>query len=453
MGIKELEQRLQQLIEEAKPLAVKSKEGNLTDDESARFDELVENINKAGEDLTEARNRAAKGDEVLGRLSDLAKPTGSAARSLPGQPTRESRDQDPERRDFRNPGKRFVRSEAFKRYAASPNGTSARELLGSTYFAHDGEDVEYREGQGPTDFRDLVYTGSFGSDYFQPNRLPGVVSGTPFPLRVRAVLTNGRTNSATIEFVRKLPTTNNAAEVAEATTVAGATAKPESAVDLEVVSTNVKTIAHWIPVTRQMLEDAAQVQTFIEAELLLGLEKREDTQLVNGNGSGANLRGILNTTGIQTLDDAALATNPMPADFNQLDLIRRAITMGRVTGESSPNFVFAHPDDVEVWDTLKDGDGNYLLRSGGPEAGGVRSIWGTTIVETLAVSAGNALVGDGRYAIVLDKMDGQIFVTDSHSDWFTKNLLAILAESRLALAVTLPAAFIDVDLAAANATP
>ena len=452
MGIKELEQRLNQLLMEAKPLALKSKDGGLTDEESARFDELVENINKAGEDLTEARNRSAQGDKVLGTLEELTRGQGSAARSLPTIGG-ERREANPDRRDFRNPGKRFVRSEAFTRYAASPNGTSSREMLGSTYFATDGDDadVEYRDGQGPTDFRDLVNTGSFGSDYFQPNRLPGIVAGTPWPLRVRDVLTNGRTDSATIEFVRKGATTNNAAEVAEATTVAGATAKPESAVDLEVVSTTVKTIAHWIPVTRQMLQDAAQIQTFIEAELLLGLQKREDAQLVNGDGSGANLRGILNTTGIQVLNDAALATKPMPADFNQLDLIRRAIKMSRVTGEASPNFVFAHPDDVEVWDTLKDGDGNYLLRSGGPEAGGVRSIWGLTIVETLAVTAGKSLVGDGRYGIVLDKMDGQIFVTDSHSDWFVKNLFAILAESRLALAVTLPAAFVDVDLTAANA--
>lgn len=450
MNIREMQQRLQELKEEIKPLALKSREGNLTDEESARFDELVENFNKVGEDLTAARNRAARGDEVLGKYDDLTKGLGSAARSLPGQPTRESREQNPDRRDFRNPGKRFVRSDAFKRYAASPNGTSARETLGSTYFADDGEDIAYREGQGPTDFRDLVYTGSFGTGYMQPNRLPGIVAGTPFPLRVRDVLTNGRTDSSTVEFVRKLPSTYNAAEVAEPTTVAGATAKPESAVDLEVVATTVKTIAHWIPVTRQMLQDAAQIQTFIEADLLYGLQRREDTQLVNGDGAGANLRGILNTSGIQVLDNTATtgywATNPLPAGANELDRIRRAVTRIRVVGEANPNFVIAHPDDVEVWDTLKGADGNYLLRSGGPEAGGARSIWGLTIVESLAVTKRSVLVGDGRYGIVLDKMDGQIFMTDSHSDWFTKNLIAILAESRLALAVTLPAAFADVDL-------
>lgn len=451
MNIKELEQRLNQLLQEAKPLAIKSRDGDLTDEESKRFDELVEQINTVGEDLTEARNRAAQGEKVLGTLDEYRKATGSAARSLPGAGA-ETRQQNPERRDFRNPGKRFVRSEAFKRFQASPFGTSGREMLGSTYFADDGEDVEvdYRDGQGPIDFRDLVYTGSFGASYMQPNRLPGIVAGQAFPLRVRDVLTNGRTDSATVQFVRKGATTNNAAEVAEATTVAGATAKPESAVDLEVVETTVKTIAHWIPVTRQMLQDAAQIKTFIDAELLLGLEKREDTQLVAGDGSGANLRGILNTSGIQVLDATYFTTTaPLPANANELDRIRRAVRKIRVTGEANPNFVLAHPDDVEVWDTLKDADGNYLLRSGGPDAGGVRSIWGLTIVESLAVTARRPLVGDGRYGIVLDKMDGEIFMTDSHSDWFVKNLYAILAESRLALAVTLPAAFADVTLPAA----
>src|SRR5690606_24378906 len=155
--------------------------------------------------------------------------------------------------------------------------------------------------------------------------------------------------------------------------------------------------------------------TCIQSELLYGLQKLKDGQLVNGDSSAANLRGILNTSGIQVLDDTALTSAAMPADFNQLDLIRRAITTVRVNYLANPNHVFAHPNDVEVWDMLKDGDGNYLLRSGGPESGGARRIWGLPIVETLAVAEGQSVVGDGRYGVVLDKMDGQIFMTDSHS--------------------------------------
>lgn len=443
MNLKELQVRHQQLLDEAKPLAIKSNEGDLTDDENTRFSELVNSINEVRADIAVAETRKAEADKVIAQYADLSKPTGSAARSVSGNEAK------PETRQYATPGKRFVESDSFKQFAINPRGVSQREGFGSTYFADSGKSIDYRDGSEPIDTRALVHGGSF-TGYIQPNRLPGVVAGTPLALRVRDVLTNGRTDSNAVEFVRKLSGTNSAAEVAEATTVAGATAKPESAVNLEVVNTNVKTIAHYIPVTRQMLQDAAQIQTFIEGELMYGLQKREDTQLVNGNGSGANLTGILSTTGIQTLDTTALATTPMPTGFNQLDLIRRAATMSRVTGEANPNFVFAHPNTVEEWDMLKDGDGNYLLRSGGPEAGGVKSVWGLTIVETTAVSAGDALVGDGRYAIVLDKQDGQIFMTDSHDDWFTKNLIAILAESRLALAVTLPAAFVEVDLAATN---
>lgn len=445
MNLKELQARHQQLLDEAKPLAIKSNEGELTADEDTRFNELVESINGVREDIAIAEQRKANSDAVIEQYNSLSKPTGSAARSVQSDSGKEDA-----KVNHRSVGQRFTDSDGFKRYSVMPSGVSQREVFGSTYFKGEGS-PEYRSENGPLDTRALVHGGAFGAGYIQPNRLPGVVAGTPFALRVRDVLTNGRTDSPSVEFVRKLAGTNSAAEVAEATTVAGATNKPESAVGLEVVETSVKTIAHYIPVTRQMLQDAAQIQTFVEGELMYGLQKREDAQLVSGNGSGANLRGILNTTGIQTLDGSALTTKPMPADFNQLDLIRRSVNMSRITGEANPNFVMAHPDNVEVWDTLKDGDGNYLLRSGGPEAGGVRSIWGLTIVETLAVPAGTALVGDGRYAIVLDKEDGQIFMTDSHSDWFTKNLIAILAESRLALAVTLPAAFVEVDLAAANA--
>lgn len=450
MNIEELQKRLRELLEEAKGLAIKSREGDLTAEEDARFDELTNSINDVRKDLLAAEEREQRNQDVIKQYEDLKQPVGSAARSV--SQSRKTESEDPIERAYKSVGKRFTESAAFKRYSVMPSGVSQREVFGSTYFM--GEDApEYRSDNGPLDTRALVHGGAFGAGYIQPNRLPGVVAGTPMALRVRDVLTNGRTDSPSVEFVRKLAGTNSAAEVAEATTVAGATNKPESAVNLEVVSTSVKTIAHFIPVTRQMLQDAAQIQTFIEGELMYGLQKREDAQLVNGNGSGANLRGILNTTGIQTLDDTALSTTPMPDDFNQLDLIRRAVKMSRVTGEANPNFVIAHPDDVEVWDTIKDADGNYLLRSGGPEAGGVRSVWGLTIVESLAVASGTSLVGDGRYGIVLDKEDGQIFMTDSHSDWFTKNLIAILAESRLALAVTLPAAFVEVDLAAANPTP
>jgi hypothetical protein len=448
MTIEELQRRLQQQLADVKPLALKSKEGDLSDEEDTRFNELIDSINEVRKDLQAAETRQAKADEVLGTIDALGQTRGRVSGIQPIGPDgqRASAATHGTEQQFRGIGHRFIESEDFQRYRKNPKGNSQGVEYGSAYHGQ-LRAVDLAQELGAPDQRALVHGGSF-ANYIQPVRLPGIVSGDPFPLRIRDVLQNGRTDSPAVEFVVKNATTNNAAGWAEPSSVGAATNKAESAISLEVKSTTVKTLAHFIPVTRNMLQDAAQIESFIEAELLYGLRQEEDTQIVNGAG-GADLTGILNTTGIQELDAAYWASNPLPYHANPLDTLRRAIKQIQVTGESNASFIAAHPDDLEEWETLKDANGNYLLRDGGPDNGGVTRIWRRPVVESLSVTAGHPLVGDGRRAIVLDKMDGQIFMTDSHSDWFTKNLFAILAESRLALAVTFPAGFVHVDIAAA----
>ena len=448
MNLEELQRRLQELLNDVKPLAIKSKDGALTAEEDTRFNELVDSINEVRQDIQTAETRQAKADQVLGTIDALSQSRGRlSAIQARGAGAQRDAGQDPEQQ-FRGIGHRFIQSDDFRRYANNPKGNSQGVEFGSAFHG-ETRSLDMAQELGAPDQRALVHGASFAS-YIQPVRLPGVVAGDPFPLRIRDVLQNGRTDSPAVEYVVKNATTNNAAGWAEPSSVGAATSKAESAISLEVKSTTVKTIAHFIPATRNMLQDAAQIESFIEAELLYGLRQVEDTQIVNGNG-GANLTGILNTTGIQELDATYWAANPLPFHGNALDALRRAIKQIQITGESNASFIAAHPDDVEEWETLKDANGNYLLRQCGPESTGVARIWNRPIVPTLSVAAGEPLVGDGRRAIVLDKMDGQIFITDSHSDWFTKNLFAILAESRLALAVTFPAGFVHVDIAAALA--
>ncbi len=449
MLIEELRNRVQQLLAEIKPLAERSRDSALTDEESARFDELIANLNEARQDLQRAEQRSEQGASVLQMSEEMAQSRGSVANVRP----RVGGEQPTQIDHFRGIGHRFTGSDAFKAYAGHPKGNSDSVSYGSVFHGDVREAVDAAQEMGPPDQRALVHGGSI-ANYIQPNRLPGIVSGDPFPLRIRDVLQNGRTDSPAIEYVVKNASTNNAAGVAESTATSGvgANSKPESAINLEVKSTTVKTIAHFIPVTRQMLQDAAQIESVIEAELLYGLAQKVDTDIVSGAG-GSTLTGILNTSGIQVLNAGYWTANPLPADANTLDALRRAVRQIQIAGESNASFIAAHPNDVELWETLKDKNGNYLMRSAGPEAGGVSRLWNRPVVPSLAIAAGVPLVGDGRRAIVFDRMDGQIFITDSHSDWFTKNIFAILAESRLALAVTMPAAFASVNLAAAIPEP
>lgn len=434
--------RFTALALEAKPLAERSNAGELTADENTRFDTIVAEmrdiqaaIDETNTEREAQRTRAAE----FARLNDLAAETGGRV-SDDGTSVAIPQSR---ARNVVNVGRRFAQSEGFKRYSKQAAGHSERSEFGSTY--------HQRDAHGEWEERALVYGTAFAG-YIQPNRLPGIVAGTPFPLRVRDVLSNGRTDSPNIEFVVEGPMTNNAGWVAEATSVGGAATKPESDILLTVQTTSVKTVAHAIPVTRQMLEDAAQIETYINTKLLYGLAKKEDDAFINGAG-GAAITGILQTSNVQHLNSAywAIAGNKLSADANVLDAVLRGIKQSQLVGEANPSFIAANPDDYEAWRTIKDANGNYLLRGGGPEAGGIPTLWGLPVVQTKSVQATKPLVGDGHYAIVFDKTDGQIYMTDSHSDWFLKNLFAILAEARLALAVTLPAAFVEVETATAMA--
>jgi HK97 family phage major capsid protein len=243
--------------------------------------------------------------------------------------------------------------------------------------------------------------------------------------------------------------TNAAAEVAEATSPSTGL-KPESDLTFTEATFPVRWVAHWMQITRQNLEDLAFIQGYIDGRLLQGLARREDNQILNGNGTPPNLTGLLQTSGILTLDGTYFTGAPVKdvgtANENA-NRIRRAMTRLRLSsvGGAIPSFVVANPADVEDWDTVTDAQRQYLF--GGPFAGMTTRLWGLPIVQSENIAAKTSLVGDGTMAAVVDRKDAQIYTTDSHADYFLRNLFVILAEERLALPVFRPSGFAKVTLA------
>lgn len=257
------------------------------------------------------------------------------------------------------------------------------------------------------------------------------------PLTIRQLVTNGTTGSDTVEYVRQGTHTNNAAAVAEATATSGGSgAKPESAMALSVVTENVKTIAHWVPATRRALADAGQLRTLIDNFLRYGLEEELEDQMLNGDGSGENLTGILNTSGI--------ATQAWSTDI--LTTTRKARTKVRTEGRATPNAYVLHPTDWETLDLTQDAEDRYYF--GGPMVMGTPRLWGLPVAESEAIAVGTGLVADWRMAALWDREQANILVSDSHSDFFVRNLIAILAELRAAFGVIRPKAFVSIDLTA-----
>lgn len=411
-------------------LRLKLADDTLSEDESRELDQALVEFNELGEELTRADALEAadakfkKANEGRGRLTGLlpvdgAEPaTNGAIRSL-GQAFAESEE----------------RTQMLERGARSSGRVSVPTRL-------------LRPGM---EQRTLIYSGSQPAHLVPDIVVPGIFKPRDYALTMRDVLLSGTTTGDTIYFLRELAFTNAAVEVAEATATTGATgSKPESALTFEEASAPVVTIAHWVPITRQMLADAPQVRDYLEGRLIVGLERRIDAQILNGNGTPPNMRGILATTGVQVLDATYWTGNPVTgaatgatANFNRIARAQRLID---TAGDAVATFIALNPLDLEKAKTGLDGTANYY--SGGPfDMAAVTSIWGLPVVVNRNIAAGTALVGDGSMAQVWER-EGANVLADTINDQFIRNMLTILAELRAALAVYRPVAFANVTLAA-----
>lgn len=433
------------LFHEAEPLLAKSEDSaaTLTEDERRKLGELRDKLIANTKEIKDAEAHEATLRDLRGMGDYFTQPVGGAAA---GKTPRG--DDGAPRVDLRSLGRRFVTSEAYRAYRKEIRGNSGKVPLHSFWRAGVTDDTLPPEGLTPEEARAVVYTNPANLPG-PPMRVPGIFAPNQRPLRIRDLVINGTTTSNSIDFVQESSFTNAAAETAEATATSNGL-KPESALGFSVVSAAVKTIATFIPVTRQMIEDAPQMETYVNTRLQYFVALREDDELMKGDGTGANLTGILNTSGIQTLDDAYFAANPLPtvgSAANNIDRIRRARTKVRVTGRAIPDAIVLHPDDYEKFDEMKDSQGHYLLENPQADDDTNESLWGLRVVESEAVNAGAPVVGAfGTMAAIWDRQQSNLLMTDSHSDWFARNLLALLAEERLAFTVYRPSAFAVVTL-------
>lgn len=303
--------------------------------------------------------------------------------------------------------------------------------------------VEFRErgyrGRLGFDWPNFVHevrapldTGATSAGAFtQPMRVPGisVQTNADRPLRLADLIDRQNTGTSTVEYVRD--TTAAGAGGAAAETAEGA-AKPEAPMSFEVVTDTVRTVAHWVQITRQAADDNAQILGYVRGRLAYGLDYRLDAQIINGNGTSPNLRGILNTSGINTVAPGAAEARVIS--------IRKAITQCQVD-EYAPTAAVLHPVDWELVELSTDNNGMFRVTPNVANALAPR-IWGLNVVPTTAIASGTGLVGDFRMGATLwDRQDTQIFLTDSHASTFTSNILTLLAELRAALSVWRPSAF------------
>lgn len=271
--------------------------------------------------------------------------------------------------------------------------------------------------------------------------------------RVRDLFPTRTTTAAVIEYFRQLGFTtldagrgvNNAATVAERGSGAASATfglKPQSSFAFVGEQAPVRTLAHWEAAHRNVLADEPQLRSIIDNELMYGLRLLEDNQILNGDGTGENLLGVLQTPGIQTYAWSDGAVSPV-AD-TKADALRRAATLAFLA-YYEPTGIVLHPNDWEDIELTKDSQGQYLVAVS-VAMGGEPRVWRMPVVDTPAINEGTALVGAfGTGAQLYDREQASIRISEQHSDFFVRNAIVILAEQRLALAVKRPEAFVAVD--------
>jgi HK97 family phage major capsid protein len=243
---------------------------------------------------------------------------------------------------------------------------------------------------------------------------------------VRDLITPGQTNSNAIEYPVELVFQNLAAVVAE-----GA-AKAKSDVTFDLKQTGVRTIAHYMKASRQIMDDAPMLQSYIDGRLRYGLAYVEETELLYGDGTGQHLLGIIPQA---TAYSAAFT----PTDETAIDRLRLAALQATLALYPATGYVL-HPTDWAKVEMQKNSLGNYVV--GDPQGVIAPRLWGLPVVATQAITAGTFLAGAFRLgAQIFDRMQVEVLLSTENEDDFIKNLITIRCEERLALAVYVPLAF------------
>jgi HK97 family phage major capsid protein len=242
------------------------------------------------------------------------------------------------------------------------------------------------------------------------------------------LMLQGTTDSNVISYYEETTFTNAAQATAEGD------AKQESALDFTERTETVRKIATWIPATSEFLEDNAGMRSYIEQRLRFMVQREEEDQLLNGNGTAPNISGILDRA-IQTIGSSG--TDPT----SDADALYRGITEVRVDGLAEPTAFVIHPLSWSNIRLMK--DDNHAYQGPGPfvaDAG--ERIWGLPVRVTPMIAEGTALVGAFRpHSQIFRKGGIRVVASTEHSTYFTENKVAILAEERLALAVYRTLAF------------
>lgn len=459
--IKDLEGKIENTFEEFKGLIDQQekeidKYGETTQETANKLEKAESDLQEMGEELKELQSRLGEMEKKAGRPGAFGGEGG----------------------DDKTPGEKFVESDAYEEFKSGRDETKAVEF-GSSH-----------------EQKDLTGDASSAGDVVRPMRRDQIVAPPMRDTRIRDLLNVVPTSSDTVEYIEETQFYNLetalTADAASADTnievenpnglypnleievggethtiasISGSTvtlnsglssaksagdlvtaetfeATPETepmphmGMEFDLKSTNVKDLGHGIPMTRNILEDAPRLRNHVNTRGMEGLKIAEEDQILYGDGTSQQLQGLMTHPNVPSYNWSSGQTGD-----TKYDAIRRAMTIARLA-EYPVTGAVLHPDDVEDLETIKGSDGQYvyLMLDGG---GQQRVVWRVPYVETTAIKSGEFLVGAfGMGAEIFDRRSATVRISESHKDFFTRRMLQVLIEERIAMAIYRPQSFV-----------
>lgn len=366
----------------------------------------IKNLGKVTESTKEAADKAlAEQGELRAALNDMKAEIAKL----------DQRSHERETMEAKSIGSQVIDSEAFKAFSDSGQSKLKVPVKGLRLGSMMAKILEGSGGAGNVPV---------------PQRIPQIIMPGQQRLTIRDLLSWGRTTVSSLQFVRETGFTNSADVVSENP----AAGKPESNITFELDTANVATVAHFIMASRQVLEDAPQLQGYIDGRLMYGLALKEEAQLLKGSGTGLNLDGIYT--------QASAYANPGVTVQHEttVDVLRLAILQAELANYYADGIVL-NPIDWTQIELTKDSQNRYILAN--PFNNIIPMLWARPVVSTKSMDAGDFLVGAfAQGAQGWDRDDASVTISLEDRDNFIKNMVTVLCEERLALTVYRPEAFV-----------
>lgn len=338
---------------------------------------------------------------------------------------------------------RFMASESYKQHKQAglfESGQGRVDIQGVEALDRDKLMARLNNGHGmqaaTVDGEPLIPSQrlDFGLPVLVPMRQP----------RILDLVTVTTTDSNLIQYTAMLAA-NDGTRGDNAAATAKGTAYNEADYNFELREAPVRDIGQWIPAHRSELADQGQLQALLERLLSFGVDLALESEVLSGDGTGQHLTGILETDGINSV------FRDVTTPERRVETLHRAITRERLTLFGEPDGMVLHPTDYEetLFEKTDSGAGGYVWIGALASLAGntPQSLWGKPVVTTPVMPQNTGLVGNFKMGCVVYIRAGvQTRASDSHSDFFTRRMVAVLAETRAASAVPLPVAFCEVTL-------